>query len=378
MNKSTRFVTLAVATVIAAATLAFFVKPKAPLLDLVSPKQELSTYEAQYPGDTRLADRVIKSYALAMVLVHSPYTHPNVTALENVRSWARDNFHKQPDFLHPSSLPVTHEPNNTVFGAVGYNLFANFKFFLEEQIGELLRLQIAVFHNTSSYETFNISFFDTFGRDGDTATLLARYQSDRAKLAVDAVLWSLLWVGACISFAWTLLRPSKTPRFDRLRLVLGNFWLLLGGQYFIVSWVCNEVSSLISSFVAVAVGLYFLRPVALLSHAESPRRITRILLSNKWVAMGAWCTLTFVSIQLLTWIRGGVPDSPDPVTLILSSLSGDFIHDPVNAKRTITSAIGILWLMTGLWTLRQYFKNEPLQPEADANIESLQTAYAID
>jgi hypothetical protein len=377
LNNGKRLVGLAVAVLIACSVLAYFVKPKPPLLSLVSPQQELENYQAKYPGDTSLANRIINSYALAMILVQSPYTQTNVNSLENVRSWARENFQKQGDFLHPTTLPVTREVHDTVFGALGYNLFSNIHYFLQEQVGELLRFQIAAFHDTDAYKSFNVAFFDTFGRDADAATLLARYQSDRAKMAVDTVLWALLWLGAAVGFACSLVRRGASTRFNKLRLVIANIWLILGVQYFIGAWGTNEVSSLISAFVAGGIGLYLLKPVAIISHQESPSQITRIHMDRKWIALGAWVTCTFLAVQILTWIRAGMPDAPDPITLLISSITGDFLHDPVQAKRMISTLVGGSWLVVGIWTVWQFFKDEPLQMESDSKIESLMTSYSV-
>jgi hypothetical protein len=348
-----------------------------PILELVSPIQELPDYAAPYPGDTSLADRVAKSYALALILVHSPYTQNNANSLESLRSWARENFQRQPDFLHPSSLVMLRRSGDTVFGALGYNLFAQVHYWLQEMVGELLKFQIARFHDTTAYATFNVAYFDIFGKDAEAATLLARYQSDRAKTAIDVVLWSIAWLGAVIWSVFHLCKTSPVLRHERLQRVLAVGWTLISTEYFLAAWTNNDFESGVSSLLGLAIALFLFRPTILSDNHFQRRQLVQIKLGRKWVCVTAWITFTLLAVQILTWIRSGLPNSPDPVTLLLCSLNGNFIHDPVHAKRLIMQLLGVAWLLVTGWTLRVYLSDQPQRPR-DAEIRSLATSYSVD
>ncbi len=373
-----KIISAAVLIISLSALLSYFVKPKPPLLELVLPEQELSSYEAHYPGDTTLADRVVKSYRLAMVLVQSPYTQRNVISLENIRSWARERFQSQPDFLHPAILSVPRESHDTVFGAIGYNLFTGLKYWLEDSAGELLRFQIARFHNTGAYESFASAYFDFFGEDSDAASLLARYQSDRARLAVDVVLFAFSWLCASVLALCAVVVSRGKKRVERVRRVVGAGWLLLGLSYFSAAWTNNEVASLVSALVSGGIGAYLLYPFVIASHEEAGPRLLRICLSSQWIALATWFSFSLISIQILTWIRSGLPSAPDPITLLLSSLSGNFIHDPISGKRALTIGVAVSWIAVSLWTVRQQKRDIMAQEEAAEELAALPSAYALE
>src|SRR5262250_2873625 len=145
---------LLIAVIALVVILAYFGRPRPPLLEIVTPRQELPNFQEHYPGDSGLADRVAKSYGLALVLFQSPYTEKNLIALESLRSWARERFQKQPDFLHPFSLEPSDEPRETVVESFFYNLFASPLYWLEERVGDLLKVQVANFHQTRAYASF--------------------------------------------------------------------------------------------------------------------------------------------------------------------------------------------------------------------------------
>jgi hypothetical protein len=119
-----KVIVLTIVTTVVCAVLTYFVKAKPVNLEFVTPQSVLPNYTATYPGDTKLSDRIVKSYDLAMILVQSPYMQKNYNALESIRRWARERFEQQPDFLHPTVLPVKETNRDTVFGAFGHNLFA--------------------------------------------------------------------------------------------------------------------------------------------------------------------------------------------------------------------------------------------------------------
>jgi hypothetical protein len=375
--KNDRLISAAIILIIGCAVVSYFIRPKQPLLELVKPEQELSSYQPKYPGDPSLSNRVLKSYELAFILVRTPYMQTNLTALEAVREWARDNFQSHPDFLHPVSLPAPAEDHDTVFGALGYNIFAAPRYWLEAQIGELLRGQIAAFHKTSAFQSFQTCYFDMFGKDSEAANLLARYESDRAKQAVDVVLWTLIWwIGLTIAAA-RLLNNRKRDFFDALRSNTAAVWTLLAVAYLTQAWFGGQASALVSTIVASAFAFYLHRPFMLVSHQEARQQVVRIRLAPCWIATAAWFTFTCLSVQLLTWIRTGIPAVPDPVSLFVASLSGNFLHDPVQAKRFITGSIAGSWLLVTAWALLQRYKDQPYAPLPDTSFETLDKAMTF-
>ena len=375
--KNDRLISAAIILIIGCAVVAYFIRPRQPLLQLVTPQQELPTYQANYPGDPSLANRVLKSYELAFILVRTPYMTTNLTALEAVREWARENFQTHPDFLHPVSLPAPAENHDTVFGALGYNIFAAPRYWLETQVGELVRGQIASFHKRSAFQSFQACYFDMFGKDSEAANLLARYESDRAKQAVDVVLWTLIWWIALTIAAARLVSNRKRDFFDVLRSNTAAVWMLLAVAYLSQAWFSGQSAALISTMAASAFAFYLYRPFMLVSHQEARQQLVRIRLAPCWIATAAWFTFTCLSVQLLTWIRTGIPAAPDPISLFIASLSGNFLHDPVHAKRLITGSVAVTWLLVTAWALLQRYKDQPYAPEPDTNFETLDKAMTF-
>jgi hypothetical protein len=356
----------------------FFVHPKESQLDLVTPQQELSTYQAPYPGDPGLSNRLLKSYELAFILVRSPYISNNISALEAVREWAREQFQSHPDFLHPVALGAPAEKNDTVFGALSYNLTAVPRYWLQEQIEQLMRAQIATFHQTGAYHSFNNTFFSVFGKDADAASLLARYESDRAKQAVSAVYWSLLWFVLAIGGACTLIANRGKDIFNSLRKLTATAWALLSVAYLSQTWITGHAADLLSMLISAGISVFLFWPLLLVSHHEAKQQLVRIRLAPCWIATAAWFTFTCLAVQILTWIHTGIQAAPDPVSLFLSSLTGNFLHDPVAGKRIVVDIVAGLWIVCSFWALSQRHKDQPYNPEPDANFETLNESIAFD
>jgi len=362
---------LLAAAVVLAAALAYFHRPKAPLLELVSPRQELPDYTERYPGDTSLSERVAKSYGIAMVLMQSPYTDRNVIALESVRSWAQSRFRQQPDFLHPVALEPATEPRQTIVDALFYNLFSPVRHVAETAVGEFLRARIAEFHETPAYASFRTAYFELFGFDGEAATLIARYQTERAKLAVPVILWALAWAAAVLAGVLALIRSRS--RFDTLQSVLSCGWLLLSASYLLESWLCNQIPYLVASCLSALVGLYLRYPLAVRVEADSGAlRIQPVSIGSNWLAAIFWVSLSLIAIQFFTWIRTGAPNDPDPVTLMISSVTGNFLQDPVRGKRYIMNTIGAIWLVMSIWTLTQLKGDARSARKVEEELASLQ------
>ncbi len=371
MSKRTKkLVYLLVGIMMASSLLAYFGRPKPPKLELVSPRQEYPDYSDVYPSSGGLADRLTKSYGLAVVLVQSPYTERNVEALDAVRSWARLRFLEQPDFLRPIGPEPTIKHRHTVVGAIFYNLFAGPYYWLEECGGDFLKARIDQFHYTKQYSSFRVAYFDLFGLDNDTAALLAKYQTEKGREAIPIILWSALWAVATFGAIAALL-VSKS-RFDTLRRVLGYGWSLAGLSYLFLAVAENQVSALVSAIVCSMVGLFLRFPfVVTFREGTGAPDIRPAYFGSNWVAVSLLVTFSVVAIQVLTWIRTGAPDAADPVTLLMSSLSGNFLQDPARHKRVVAQVVGVLWLMFAVWTATQLKGDVKTAREAAESLASL-------
>ena len=371
LRKRSQLVVMGVVLLVVASLLSYFVKPHAPLTELVTPDQEFPGYEAQYPGDNSLEKRVINSYGLAFVLFETPYSGANVRALENVRSWARENYQAAPDFLHPVSIKPEAEPNDTVIGALGYNLFASLRYAAEGIVGNILRNRIEDFHETTAYNSFNLAFFEVYGKDAESATLLARYQSDKAKSAIDLVIWAAGWMlGGFVGLTYLAFSPRR-QRFDRIRQLLVAFWGTVAASYAIGAWMSNSIPAFTSAIVAAAVALFFCKPFILLTREDSSLKVFFITLSSRWIALSVWASYSAIAILVLTWIRCSLPDTSDPVTLLLSALSGNFLYDPEEGKRIVARVLGALWVCVSIWAFVQRDKDARISDELEAGLASL-------
>lgn len=366
-----RIVSLGIVILVAASLLSYFVKPHSHLGQLVSPEQELPGFAAVYPGDSTLAKRVTNSYGLAMILMGGPYTVTNERALENIRSWAQNKFETSPDFLHPVSMRNEQEPNDTVIGALGYNLFANIRFSLESAVGSFLRSRISDFHNDPAYESFSNSYFNMYGKDAEAATLLARYQSDKAKSAIDVILWTLAWTATLGFSAFHVASSERRQRFESIRRSLVMTWGLAAIGYGCSAWMANSIPAFMSALMSTAAACYFLKPFVLLTRQDSSLKVYFIQLSSRWIALSVWASYSILAIAVLTWIRCTLPDNMDPVTLLLSGLSGNFLSDPEEGKHLIARIIGIVWLLTSLWAFLQKDKDASVNDELEAELKSL-------
>lgn len=369
-NRKT-LVWLSVIVLLTASLLSFFVKPKSHLTDLVTPDQEMPGFEARLPGDTGLSKRVLNSYNMALVLIGSPYTGKNVQALENVRSWAQANFQTAPDFLHPVSIKAEQEPNDTVIGAFGYNLFAGVRYSLESVVGSFLRGRIADFHDEPAYQSFSESYFETYGKDSEAATLLARYQSDKAKGAIDVILWTLAYSVSLVGALFYIAFSPRRQRFDRIRQSLVLTWALLAISYATNAWMVNSIPAFMSALLASFAAFYFLKPFILLTRQDSSLKVYFIQLNSRWIALSVWASYSLLAITVLTWIRCSTPEHADPISLLLSGLSGNFLSDPEDGKRLIARVIGFVWVAVSAWAFLQKDKDASVADQLDAELKSL-------
>jgi len=360
-----------IALTVVSALLAYFAKPHPPLLEMVSPQQELPDYQAHYPGDTSLANRLSKSYGLAMVLIQSPYTENNVIALEAIRSWGRTQFQKEPDFLHPVSLEYPNPRRHSFIEAFFFNLFTAPRYFLEEQIGNLISLRIADFHNASEYGSFRTSYFELFGVDEDSAALLARYQTEKGKLAVGVVLWSLVWLIAFVVGLVYLITGSAKTRFERLQHVLAWMWLLLAPCYLARAYIENSVATLVSAIVSAIIGIYLRFPFIIRIEDRGALRIYATTMNSKRITFAAWLSYSLMAIQVLTWLKTESLIDPDPISLLIAAVTGNFVHDPVAEEKVIGRIIALVWVAISVWSAREINRDAKAAFEAEEQLAAL-------
>jgi len=345
---------LIIALVLLSFISAYFVRSRPPSVVLVTEAQELPDPKARFVPQAGLRERVSKSYGLALVLVISEFSQKNAVALEAVRSWAHDNFQRDPSFLHSGGAKSTQRGSMSIIDAFCNSLLSPPSFLLEEGTLNYLKHQIEVFHQSKAYESFRADYFDSFGLDRESAMMLAKYQSERAQKAVSVILSVWYWLLVAILGVIIQANSRSEVRSTREQRAIAYFWFSLSIYYIIVSWFQNDVSVLVSSFVSAVVGLYIRRPISV-SFGEDKGLSFKLLVPDKRLTtVVLWVTVSLLAVQILTWVRNGTLAQPDPISLLISSLYGDFVHDPGNAKRYIMRIVGGLWLVFCGWTLWAY------------------------
>lgn len=362
--------------------LAYFHRPHEPKVEVVNVLQEYPDPTREYPLDTGLSGRISQSHGLALVLVISEFSQRNAIALDSLRSWAKQNFQKDAGFLHNDPIEPTTK-HSTIVESLCYSLFAAPNAALRETALTFVRDQVAEFHNTQAYEKFRNDFFDSFGLERESALLLARYQSDRARAAVDVLLTTAFWLVVFAVGSVIALRSKIGERTTRLQRILAYFYVLMAVYYLCSAWSQNQVVLLISAWVCGWIGFYIRRPFAIETNSDKGMSFKVLTPSRSVIALGYWATFSLIAIQLMIWIKTGTLVDPDPLSLLISSFTGNFLYDPTSAKRTISHAIGIVWIVVSLWTIREVTVgapaaevelelaalNEVKSPETDALIE---------
>lgn len=357
MSTKAKYVTyILIAITILSFVMAFFVKPRAVDRHIVEP--EISVARVPILNAHNLAERVAKSYSLAFVIVKGEFEYGNAAALETLRNWAGKNFQRDPNFLHPTSLERRSESNQSIIDSFSYSILATAHSYLEQAVVGLLQWRINDFLESESYNSFRDDFYSVFGQDPDTATLLARYQTHRAQQAIDPILGALLWLLlGCAGFV-VFLRSKTDDQSSRAQRILAYAWIALGLFYIVSAWIQNQVPVLISAIICGAIGCYLLRPVKVRYGENHGLNFEWIKLNRSTLALLYWITVSMLLIRIVSWIKTGNLLNPDPVTLVVCSLTGDFLHDPADIKRNIDRWIGVIWTVFSLWIIPQLFQTE--------------------
>lgn len=372
MKTRNRAVLLITITLIALSFgLSFLYRPRPPINEIVTASQEVPSSAVFTQQASPLSARVTNSFALALVLVKSEFSEKNAIGIEALRVWAQGKFQKDPSFLHPVTLQVPIEVQHSIFDSFLYNLFAGPTYYLQEQVMELLSQRIDAFHQTRPYESFRRDYYEIFGLDSESTFLLARYQAERARSAVNVILgagfWTLLTISGVVAFLFARhgLRSTRGQKF------LAYGWLFTALLYLIIAWTQNEVATLIAALLCGGIGFYLRKPVAIRNDDEKGLSFKITTLSPRAVAIVSWISLSLLAIRVLTWIKTGNLVTPDPITLLASSWSGDFLHDPVHAKRNISRVVGIAWVLFGLWVTQYVSIDRKAYREVEEGLSSL-------
>jgi hypothetical protein len=332
--------------------LSYFVRAKEPILELVSPSKMLDKAKFAFPGDTTFADRVVNHSAFAVILHHNEFARDNANALESVRSWAADKFHQDPRFLHPVIMPKP-VASSTFLNASAYNTLAVPYYVSSQMIGTFLSNRIDGYCQTQSFKAFAEDYYELLGKDGEAATLLAHYQSERAKAAINPLLALIYFLVAFLASP-VLMRPFQKIALawrapfgpDGASAAAAFSYALSGVAVFYFSQAVlaesTAAQSILAGIACSALALYTLLPVQIIVDAAEVLTL-RHTLSNRRILVCAWVVVSLFCIQFLTWLKQGVLTDPDPLTLLICGFTGDFIHEPVSVKHFLATTIGIVW-----------------------------------
>ncbi len=353
--------------------LSYFHRPQPPFRELVRASQEMPAgSHLPATGSAPMASRVANSFTLALVLVKSEFSEKNATGIEYLRVWAQENFQKDPSFLRPVTLNVPVEVHHSIIDSFFFNIFAGPVYFMQAKVMDLLSARIDEFHHSRAYLSFASDYYEAFGMDEESASLLARYQSERAKSAVNVILCASFWLLVTLGGVISVLTARPGSRTSRGQWLLSYGWLLVAALYFVVGWMENLVAVFASSVICGAIGLYLFKPFKIHISEDSSLSLKLITPSPQFIAIVAWISVSLVAIRLITWIKTGTLFAPDPLTLLASSWSGDFLHEPVHAKKNIKNFVGSLWLLYGLWTAYYVSYDPKNSAEVERTLDSLQ------
>lgn len=355
--------------VVAAALMAFFVKPSPDVTPMVDQAAEISDPELKVTKGGRFPARVMQP-KLALVLIQSEFSKGNEDALEALRSWAKERFSEDRTFLHPVAVR-RNEPHQTIFDAMCHNLFAPGRYWLEKRVMKFLRWRINEYQDTNEYQAFRVDFYELFGAETDAALLLCNYQEDRARQAVAI----FMAAGCLLSFALIAFvagaKQGTSTLFSRGRRVLCYGWFALSAFYAVVAWSSNDIACLMATLISLAVTGYLVYPFRVSITDDRRLVLTPYDMSPRVVALLTWVSLTLLGIHVLTWIKSGNLADPDPVTLFLSGLYGDFLHDPDNTKRILSYVLGAIWLLGSCWMVHIWWRSGDRTRDFDSQLKTL-------
>lgn len=336
---------------------------------IVDPAVEVEATDLQEAFDAGFADRVLNS-SWAMVLIHSNFSDGNAVGLEALRNWAKEQFSRDRQFLHPLSIP-RRAPSATVFEALSTRLLGNLKTALDAKLSRFLAWRVEEFAKTGAYQSFRVDYYELFGVSNESGTLLARYQDERARSSLGALTGALFWLLFGTVLAVSYLRAREKHLSPPAQRYLSYIWLALSFFYLVVAWSGGNVGALAACALSAVAGAYLRYPVRTIQGREGELTLASLALSQRSCVVVAWLTFSLVGIQIVSWLRFSFLNEPDPLTLIICGLSGDFIHDPVNIKRTIVEIFGVSWAIVTFWAAVAFKRGAMLSGEIETQLESL-------
>lgn len=366
MNLLSKMRPILVAFVVIGFLLVFFGVPaKIGPVQIVDPQTELNSPEFKGAIDDQFGERVINS-TWAMVLVHSEFSGKNAGGLEALRNWAKEQFIQDRQFLNPLNLPHSRS-NVTVIDSFLTSLFGLPASCLEYQTSQFLKSRVNDFQQSSAFQSFRIDYYELFGVSQESAKLLSRYQEERAKESINVLLGACFWFifGSGISIAWILKRASG-------QTIISSIWLAFSAFYFYCLVYTNSAIVLTGAILSLFIGLYIAYPLRIVN-SDSDQAINLRIgeLSYRMLTLAYWLTISLVVIQVVNWIKGGIFTEPDPITLLIGAITGNFLHDPVGIKRSILEISGVSWTMFSLWSFYFYKRATERSSEIESELKSL-------
>jgi hypothetical protein len=128
-----------------------------------------------------------------------------------------------------------------------------------------------------------------------------------------------------------------------------------------------------SAILCAMIGFYLRKPIKASLQTDGSLSFQLITLSLKPLFLLVFATLTLIGIHLLTWIKTGSLENPDPVTLLFFAVSGNYFHDPIFIKKLLERVIGVLWLIVLTLVIRIMTMERDIDFEAPERLDSLVT-----
>lgn len=358
MKHGLRLSSAMVALVASICACSYIFKPRESMRQLVAPEAMIPHTKIEFPRDTSFADAVMKSSSWAVVLLHSEYSSGNANALESIRSWAAEQFHRDPRFLHPVVLPKSGS-NTTFLNAGAHSLLAGPYFWLADLTAGWIGGQIEKSSSSPAFEAFRADYINLFGKGSESATLLARYQADRARAAVNPVLsagYLMLVLLLSPLGVRALCKPAGRWRIGSqgalAASVFSYFALSVAVAYIAQALILEATAawSLTAALVSLVAALYVLFPLHVFIDSQEVL-LLRSNIESREVKVFGWLFVSILLVQTLTWLKQGQITDPDPITLIISAVTGDFIHEHLVVKRALASVIAVCWSLSFAYIL---------------------------
>jgi hypothetical protein len=351
--------------------MAYFVKPHSILPEVADLPEDYASLP-EHSSDVPLATRISKASGFAFVLTVSEFSRENANVFVALRDWGIEMLQRDPTFLCAPQYRHQFEVPSSLFGSFVYNVFAAPRILAEETLLHIVRRQLHVFHKTEVYTQIRQDYYDSFGRDRESALLLSNYELDRAKKSVPTILSALYWL-AVVGIGVYRFFYVHQGMIDKIQKSMSGLWLALALFYLIETWSQNSVQVMLSSILCAGVGFYLRKPITGKRQADGGLSLKMVSLTTRQLLLLAFVTISLLIIHILTWIKTGSLENPDPVTLLFFSLGGNYFHDPMLAKRVLERTLGMLWVLSLAWLLKMLTTEQEIDLEAPERLDSLIT-----